>query len=308
MHRTVEITLPPRATEQLLAELAANEHVISLSVQRGASIKPPGDVVVVQTLNRGADAVMRSAAQAGRHSSVSVATAELASLSDVVHQRAIDRDVDEAIWEELETGLRHQGRITANYLLLMALGGAIAAAGALAEPSVASIAYVASAIIAPGFEPMSKLPLGLVLRRAEVFWAGLISTLSGYTILILAAAATYFLLLEVGAVDLSTFLESDALRHTREPGAIILTIAAGGAFAGVVIQAAYRRSVIAGALVAMRLIEAAAVTGIALAAGQSDAALDGLERLAIDMGFVLIGGLVVFGFKQAFVHQRSPMR
>ncbi|MBP1807651.1 hypothetical protein [Rubellimicrobium aerolatum] len=58
MHRTIEITLAPAGTDRLLAELAADEHVMGLSVQRGASIKPPGDVVVVQTLNRGADAVM----------------------------------------------------------------------------------------------------------------------------------------------------------------------------------------------------------------------------------------------------------
>lgn len=50
------------------------------------------------------------------------------------------------LWEELETGLRHQGRITSNYLLLMAVGGIIAAAGVLAEPAVATVAYVASSI------------------------------------------------------------------------------------------------------------------------------------------------------------------
>ena len=50
------------------------------------------------------------------------------------------------LWEKLETGLRHQGRITSNYLLLMAVGGIIAAAGVLAEPAVATVAYVASSI------------------------------------------------------------------------------------------------------------------------------------------------------------------
>lgn len=95
----------------------------------------------------------------------SFVTAEIASLSDPSHQHAIDHDIDEAIWEELETGLRHQGRITSNYLLLMAVGGIIAAAGVLAELAVATVAYVASAIIAPGFEPVAKIPLGIVLRR-----------------------------------------------------------------------------------------------------------------------------------------------
>ena len=308
MHRTIEITLAPEAADRLVEALTHVEGVVGLSRHRGASVMPPGDVVIVHALNRGADEVLRTAAAAGGDGPLSVVTAEVASISDAEHQDAIDRDRDEAVWEELETGLRHQGRVTPNFLYLMALGGVVAAAGALAEPSVAAVAYVASAVIAPGFESVAKLPLGLVLRRGAVLWAGVQSTLAGYAVLILAAAATYLLLAALGAVEPSTFLESDALRHTREPGATILTIAAAGAVAGVVIQAAYRRSVIAGALVAMRLIEAAAVTGIAVAVGRLDIALDGLGRLGIDMGFVVIAGLVVFGLKQLLVHRRSPLR
>jgi hypothetical protein len=90
--------------------------------------------------------------------------------------------------------LRHQGRITSNYLLLMAVGGIIAAAGVLAEPAVAIVAYVASAIIAPGFEPVAKIPLGIVLRRGEVLKVGIVSTIAGYAALMLAAAATYCIL------------------------------------------------------------------------------------------------------------------
>ena len=100
----------------------------------------------------------------------------------------------------------------------------------------------------------------------------------------------------------------DALRHTRDPGALILTVAAAGALAGSIIQAAYRQSVIAGALVAMRLIEAASVTGIALALGRLDLVGEGLERLAIDMGLIVAAGLVVFGLKQLLVHRRAPLR
>ena len=308
MHRTIEITLAPDAADRLVDELTRVEGVVGLSRHHGASVVPPGDVLVVHALNRSADEVLRTADAARGRGPLSVVTAEVASISDAGHQGAIDRDVDEAIWEELETGLRHQGRVTANFLLLMALGGAVGAAAALAEPSVAAVAYVASAIIAPGFEPIAKLPLGLVLRRGEVLQAGLVSTLAGYAALILAAAATYLLLAALGVVEPRTFLDSDALRHTREPGATILTIAAAGALAGIIIQAAYRRSIIAGALVAMRLIEAAAVTGIALAVGRLDLALDGLERLAVDMGFVVAAGLVVFGLKQLLVHRRSPLR
>ena len=58
MHRTIEITVPPTYTDALTEELEQLEHVITVSVLRGASIKPPGDVVTVHVLNRGADQVM----------------------------------------------------------------------------------------------------------------------------------------------------------------------------------------------------------------------------------------------------------
>ena len=53
MHRTIEITVPPAHTDTLVHELEQLEHVINLSVVRGASIKPPGDVLTVHVLNRG---------------------------------------------------------------------------------------------------------------------------------------------------------------------------------------------------------------------------------------------------------------
>lgn len=85
-------------------------------------------------------------------------------------------------------------------------------------------------------------------------------------------------------------------------------ISACGATAGIVIQSAFRRSVIAGALIAMRLIDATALVGIALVLGRFDLVGHGLQRLGLDALFVVGAGLVVFSLKQALVHQRTPMR
>lgn len=107
-------------------------------------MKPPGDVVTVHVLNRGSDAVMDLAGQAARQGSTSVVTAELSAITDPEHQHLVDRDVDEALWEEAETGLRHQGRITVNFLALMALGGAVATIGLVSDPVAMAVAIVAS--------------------------------------------------------------------------------------------------------------------------------------------------------------------
>jgi hypothetical protein len=76
-------------------------------VLKGASVKPEGDVVLAKVLNRGSDEVLRSVqrAQDERGATVSVATSELANLIDPARKDQIKSDVDEELWEEMETGL-----------------------------------------------------------------------------------------------------------------------------------------------------------------------------------------------------------
>src|SRR5215212_4146428 len=112
MYRSFEISVPAQGTDELLASLERLDRVVSISVHRGASVKPPGDVITVQSLNSGAGDVLRAVEATETYGEVSVATADLASLVDREHSEAIIRDTDEALWEETEAGLRHQSRPT----------------------------------------------------------------------------------------------------------------------------------------------------------------------------------------------------
>lgn len=307
MHRTVEITVPAGSTPWLTQELEKMEHVLGLSVQRGASIKPPGDVIVVHALNRGVDEVLRCADQARGRGQVSIVTAEVASIIDPRHQEAVDDDVDEAVWEEAETGLRHQGRVTANFLALMALGGAVAAIGLVSDPVPQAIAFVASAVIAPGFEPLAKVPLGLVLRNWKVARRGLVSTTVGYAVLVAGAALMFLALRGAGAVAIDELVGNPEVHHIEHPGAKEVLVSACGAAAGMVMVLAYRRTVIAGALIALVIVPAAALIGAALAAGRVGLAYQGLERLMIDVALIVGLGAVVVLIKQLTVHRRRPI-
>ena len=162
-------------------------------------------------------------------------------------------------------------------------------------------------MLAPGFEPIVKIPLGLVLRRFEVAKLGLVSSLVGYAALAAGAAVAFLGLWAGGAVEPDDFFAGSAAEHLAHPPAPVLLISFCGALAGVVIQAAYRRSVIAGALIAMRMIDAAAGFGIAVAAGRPGFAAEALERLGLDIAFILVAGVAVFWTKQRLVHRRAPL-
>ena len=307
MHRTLSLAVPPAATANLARELAALDEVVGLSVSAGASLKPPGDVVIVNVLNRGMDKVLRCVADHQQDGTISATTAELASIIDSEHSEAVDDDVDEAIWEEMEAGLRHQGRVTVNYLALMAAGGVVAAVGLVSTDTPQAIAFVAASVIAPGFEPLVKVPLGLVLRRWAVLRLGLVSASAGYAVLILAAALTFVCLRAAGGVELKEFVDNAEVHRLGHPTAKDLLVSGAAAFAGAVMVSAFRRSVIAGPLIAMVIIQAAAAVGVALAVGRFDLAGDAARRLGLDIALILPLCAAVFALKQAFVHRRRSL-
>ena len=100
--------MPASHTNELIDDLEQLDEVIRLTAIREGSIKPPGDVLMVHTLSRGADKVMRLADTIREHGQVSISTHELTSIVDPEHHDKVSNDVDEALWEEAETGLRHQ--------------------------------------------------------------------------------------------------------------------------------------------------------------------------------------------------------
>ena len=307
MHTEIELIVHPSCTDELIQELDGMDEVVSLSVMREASIKPPGDVLTVHALNRGADEVMRLAERAHERGEVSVSTSELTSLVDPKQEHKVANDIDEALWEEVETDLRHQGKLTTNYLGLMALGGAVAATGFAAESASQAISFVAASIIAPGFEPLAALPIGLALRRWAVVGRGLQSALGGYLALTLSAALVFLALRVSGVVLVDEFTTNAEVRKMAEPGLREVLLSGCGALAGMVMLLSRRHYLIPGALVALLVIEASALIGVALAAGETGLMLEGAKRFGLDLMLIIAGGVPIVVLKQALVHRRAPM-
>ncbi|MBO0934001.1 DUF389 domain-containing protein [Fibrella aquatilis] len=307
MHRTFSVSLPSSHTDRLLDQLRPLAYVVGLSIERGSSIKPPGDVLTIQVLNRGADEVLRCVADVCQQQSFSVATAELASLIDLENHALIEKDYDEAVWEEIETGLRHNGRLTPNYVALMGIGGVVAAVGLVSDPAPQAVSIVAAAVLAPGFDPLAKVALGVLNRRKQLILMGLRNTLIGYGVLILCAGLSFWLMRLTGATTVADFINNPEVKSLSDPDMKQYLMSIGGAIAGGIIVASYRDSFIAGALMAMAFIHAAAMVGVSLVAGQWHYAVQGLERFGLDALFIVVGCYLVFGLKQVLVHNRKPI-
>ncbi len=307
MHRTFQIQLSPDKTPSVTADLLKLDEVVGVALYPNNSRKPTGDVLSVQLLNKGADKVLRTVADRCGDAPYLVSTSLTESIIEPNQAEKLENDADEAIWEEIETNMRHQGRISPNFVLLMALGGIMATVGIVSEPTRQALPFVAAAVIAPGFEPLAGIALSTVLGRWQVLGRAVKSSFVGYGTLVAAAALTYWFLQYVGEADVTKFAGSEEVHHLTHPTAGDTILSVCGTLAGALIMSSFRKSVIAGALIALVIINAAAMIGIGLASGRYDLAAQGLQRFGVDIVLIWITCGLVFWVKQRLFHHRRPV-
>ncbi|WP_433798984.1 DUF389 domain-containing protein [Actinomycetospora sp. CA-084318] len=308
MHHTVEMSVPSAAADETLRALEKIDGVLSLYIERGVGVKPEGDVITAHTLNRSVDDVLAVVAEAERHGPIAVVTGGAESMVATGAQGAIDDDADESPWEEFERRLRHHGRLSLNYVLLMTIGGAIAVAGLLSPPVPQALALAAAAVLTPAFEPVGELAVALVRRSGYAIRRGLVSMLVGYLLLAVGGGLAFLVLRALGLASPKTLASSEGMHLVIDPTAADWLVAAGGAVAGLLIITSFRQAVLAGALIALALVPAGGVLGMGVAALDPELALQGLQRLAEDVALVLVlGGLVVIGKDRLKHRGRRPL-
>lgn len=308
MHRNVKATVAPEAADDLVKRLLDTEGVITLSVRRGEGIKPAGDVITAEVLNTGIDDVLGLIQAASDGHTLSVSTSTIDSLIDSEEHLQVRGDLDEATWEEAETAMRRHTRPNLNFALTTAVGGIIAACALVASSETTmAVALVAAAIIAPSFEPLARIALAITNRHARTLLQALGTALLCYVILIASGIVT-MLLLRIGSHDfVAHFYASSTVHEVRHPPATNLFISAGGAIAGVIMVASGRFTQLPGALVALQLLPATATLGAAIEVGSGTVVAHSLGRLAIDIGMVIVAGIIVFTYKHATAHNGRQM-
>jgi uncharacterized membrane protein len=219
----------------------------------------------------------------------------------------VDGDIDESTWEDATTALRHHSQVSVNFVALMVLGGVLASCALISSSATQASALVAAGVIAPGFEPLARLGLGLVLRQRGLVLRALRSLLVGYLLLVAAGAATMLVIKATGSDLPQRFLHNRLVLELADPSTVALIVSACGAIAGAVMVAAHRVTLLAGPLIALQLVPAAAMSGMALALGHGHLAGRGLTRVGEDMAMVLAGALLVFGAKRLITHPRQPL-
>ena len=304
MPRTIQVTVPSTRTDTLLERVRGLGGVVGLSLQRGASLDPPGDVLTLQTTNDGLRAVFRVLSAFDVIDGGSVTTSEPHSLNSRAYARQGDREGDETVWEELSQFLRGQSNLATNFLWLMLLSGAVAGVGFWADQT--TLLYAAQ-LLAPHVEPLLRLPMGVISARPSASLRGLLAASAGYGLLAAGSALTFALLraLDPAAPDALGERSLVQLYASVTPSSVLVSVVAGTASAFVV--ASQRTVLLSGVYLALALVPGMSLVGAALAAGDLALAGRALAVWAVPAGSVVVLGGLVLTLKRSFRDRRPVL-
>ncbi len=229
----------------------------------------------------------------GRDRSVSVTTSAPASVVSAGQMTAVVRDTSTSTWEEIELTLGRESTMTVPKVVVMGLVGVVAAAGVLTG---ALHVVVGAMVIAPGFEPLVRIELGLVQRRRS--WRdGLVDSARGYGALLLGTAACAALLSVSGTrlpQGSETYHSGAALVSywtSTTTASVVVSLAAG--VAGILLVVARRAVLTAGVMIALALVPALTIVAVSAVSADLDLLVRAAVRWLVDVAAVVGASVVV---------------
>ncbi|WMJ74696.1 DUF389 domain-containing protein [Cytophagaceae bacterium ABcell3] len=308
MARELTVTASREVINKLISDIEDKEGLLSISLHKEASIKPPGDILIFQVTNNTLNSFMRILENynIGGKDGVSLSTSEPDSVITNKPDSRIAKDGMDATWEEAEMVISKDSNMNINTLFMMAMSGVITMIGV----STSTIhVVIGGMLVAPGFMPIMRIPLGLVTKNPYWYY-GIKDTFQGYFCLMLGATLTTFIL---WLLDSNPLLPEEEYYQLHNPfvdywTSITLSSVFSSAAAVVVavlLLATKRTIFTSGVMVALALIPSACLIPVCLISGEFELAGGAALRFGIDVALILGLSYVLFQAKQRWEHRRT---
>lgn len=304
MPRAIQISASEELIDKVLQEVESIEGIIGITRQPGVSLVPRGDMLMLTMVNEATRPVLSLLDELGIADQGTIEMSEPSSVMSKAHQNSLDNEANETVWDEMAFLLRGDTNPSINYLVAMAMAGAVAAGGLWTDTLHL---VVGAMIIAPAFEPLARLPFALVTGARHLISSGIVSILAGNFMLILGAVVSSFALLlwdsggSAGVKDQHWVLYWSSATF---PGVLVSTF---GAVAGAVVIGGQRAVLTTGVMITLALIPSMALVGVGIVTMDFLLAAQGLMRWAIDALLVIGLSALVFWLKQKTLHRGEAL-
>lgn len=301
------MTVPSELTPTVLEVIEAHETVSGLVVLRGASLRPPGDVVIADITREAVDDVVAPLYFAGiaDHGTIQIQPVPtwISRSGFEAERRDPGSAPDALVWPEVTQRAYEDSELNWTFLSFLTMATTLAAIGIILDSQILTIGAM---VLGPEFGAVAALAVALVRRRPALLGLALRTLVVGFVAAIAITTALTLLARAAGwlsPTDLTGPRPETAFIYTPDRWSIVVAVIA--ASAGVLSITANRVGGMAGVFISVTTVPAAGNIALGLAFASWTQVRGSLAQLLVNLVSMAVAGAVTLLLRHVLWHRFS---
>jgi uncharacterized hydrophobic protein (TIGR00271 family) len=303
----LRVTVPAERSADVLQLLDGDPGVAHLALVRGGSVRPPGDLFLVDVARESADQLIDAlrGLDVDRDGGIAMETVDAAVSrpAEDAERRAPGDGSDAVVWEQVVRSTATDAALSVSYLAFLTIATLLAAV-AIVNDSAPLV--IGAMVLGPEFGPLAALAVALVQRRSRIVRQALVSLAVGFAVAIAVTTLVALLGRGLGWFD-ADVLDADrpATAFITQPDRWSLLVAVLAGVAGVLSLTSARSGALVGVFISVTTVPAAGEMGLALAVGSGTDFREAATQLGVNLAGILAAALGTLLLQKA-VWRRVP--
>jgi uncharacterized hydrophobic protein (TIGR00271 family) len=297
--------------DEVVDLLCADDRTANVVLMRGASVQPPGDLLLCDVAREAtSDVIAAIRARGLDEQRASIALEDVDSISSAAADRAEKAAPgspdDGIVWDMVVDRAGADARASWSFFAFLALATTIAAVAVITD---SAILVVGAMVVGPEFGPVAATAVGLVLRRADLVRSALRLLVTGFAVAIVVTAALGLAARAAGwitAADLSRDRPMTGFIWTPDRWSVVVALLAGAA--GVLSLTSNRSSALVGVFISVTTVPAAGNLALAVALGVPGELGGAAAQLGINLLGMTVAGCLLLAVQRVLTQRLSRRR
>ena len=303
----LRIVAPEEVAHQALELLCASPAVINVVHLHGASYKPRGDVILCDISREEASIIISDLKELEIPKVGSIAVEHVdTAISDAAvaaEKAAPGLPSDAVVWEEVQQRTSEDTELSFSFAAFMVIAMQIASVGVLFDQP---ILIVGAMVVGPEFGPLAGLAVALVQRQRGLARRSLIALAVGFPLGILLTLVTVLIFKETGlGPETYTASNHSLTGFISHPDFFSFFVAFCAGIAGILSLTTAKSGALAGVLISVTTIPAAANVSVSAAYEDWSAMGGSIAQLAINLTALTIAGVGTLVLQRAIFRRRQ---
>nr|WP_221203894.1 DUF389 domain-containing protein [Modestobacter versicolor] len=297
----MRITVPAdrsAAVHELLDDCPGVAH---LAVVPGASVRPAGDLFLVDVARESADSLVHGLRElhVDRDGGIAMESVDAAvsRTAEEAEQRAPGDGSDAVVWEQVIRTTATDAVLSVSFLAFLTIATLLAAIAVVTD---SAILVIGAMVLGPEFGPLAALAVGLVHGRRTMARRAVVSLAVGFALAVALTAAAAALGRALGWFGPALLdQERSATYFITHPDRWSLVVAVLAGVAGVLSLTSARSGALVGVFISVTTVPAAGAMALGLALGDAREFWEATAQLGINVAGILVAASSTLAVQRA---------